>query len=197
MANYITLDKYPGYRFDVWQDPCAYDPVSESGCPVEVFAYRGGYGSTADVTTGRLSDMFTRLEGFHDATKALKILRRYLVVFEEWGEDVTEKNVILFQHKGHSPSDWLDLFVAVDDPSPAYGYAESWAEEWSQWARGDVFCVKAERFVPCESPDYCHSDEDSHYERVSDQGAPLSIIGGLYADDEEEAAKYYAESEID
>lgn len=66
------------------------------------------------------------------------------------------------------------LVVVVSDPG--YGTPEGWLDEYGQWADGNVYGVAAEEW-----------DEDLEDWLETDS------LWGIYADDEEEAAKYYRE----
>lgn len=189
----VTSDDYPNMRFIVHPDTDASDPIIESGAPVELYAFAGGYCSTlSDNVTGYWDDVFSRFYSQWDEDKALATTRRFARIFHGWSSERAEESLITYHYRGHSQSDWQHLFVAVTEEG--YGNAEGWAEEWAQWARGDVFGVCPERYIPCEHPETCHGDEEDHWVRVNDQGVDFDNLWGIYADDAEEAVKHFVEN---
>lgn len=181
----VTLDGYDDVRFIVEPDNDVWDPVEDSGAPVEVYAFRGGYSSVWDSGDGDWSRLFREFWDSHGTPyKALEMVRRYAVIWHGWEPERAEDAFTIYAHRGHSQSEWLDLFVAVTEED--YGNAVGWAEEWSQWARGDVFMVTAERYDAC-GLDECHAPDELHWEEIE-----AGWLSGIYADDAEGAAKYYA-----
>ena len=180
----VTLADYPGYVFDVTHDLDASDPVADSGAPVEMYAARGGYRSTLGDNTGYWIDAHKRFEeSFGD--DAADVLKRFAVAFHGWDKARADDAIHFGTYRGYSQSDWLDVLTVVTEDG--YGMAEGWFEEWSQWARGDVYTVGAERFEECDCD--CQA---THTSREKDNGNELIYVGGIYADDVEEAATYYA-----
>lgn len=175
----VELDEYPGYRFKVDPDGDASNPVEDSGCSVDVYAFRGGYTSTASKVDGDWAAVFARFYELYDAEQALELTQRYARVFKGWTLDETQDRLIIHNMRGYSQSDWQDLFVAVHNEGD--GTAKGWAEEWSLWANGDVYGVEAQKL-----------DEDEEWETVNTPHG-FETLWGIYADDAEEAAKYYAE----
>ena len=181
----VTLADYPGYVFDVTHDRDASDPVKESGCPVEMYAAHGGYSSTVSDNDGYWIDAYKRFDDrFNNATEVLK---RFAVAFHGWTVERADDAIHYDSHL--DGSDWLNVLTVVTEEG--YGTAEGWFEEWSQWARGDVYTVGAERIEECACG--CQA---THLSREKDNGNELIYIGGIYADDVEDAAMYYANEEL-
>lgn len=179
----ITLADYPDYRFNVVQDECVSEPIAESGVNVHYYVCESGfYGSSNTEPSGEYAEIFARFMEVFDTDTAFTVLRRWLHIFEEWSWEKIESQTALHNHVGYSPSEWCTLFVCVPDTGD--GSAEGWAEEWSQWARGDVFGVIAEKHIPCNLAE-CHGDVDNHYEEIES-------LWGIYADSAEDAATYFA-----
>lgn len=172
---YVTNTDTPGIRYEVVQDTCVGDPIVDSGAPVEHYVVRAGYMSSSDTPSGELSEVFARLNEVFD--NALDVTRRYARIFMGCTEAEANARIVLAETRGHSPSEWTQLFVHVSDEG--YGTAEGWAEEWARWARGDVFGVTVQTLNSCDSCD-CEEWEEG------------DSLWGIYADDAEEAAQYYA-----
>lgn len=179
----ITLAEYPKHRFTVVQDEDAREPIAESGVNVHYYVCESGfYGSSNTEPTGEYSETFARFMEIFDTDTAFTVFRRWLHIFEEWSWQRIETQTALYNHSGYSQSDWSTLFVCV--PNANDGTAVGWAENWSQWARGDVYGVITEKRIPCNSPE-CHGDENNHY-------TELGSLWGIYADSAEDAATYFA-----
>lgn len=179
----ITLADYPNYRFKVVQDNDASEPIADSGVNVHYYVCESAhYGSSNTEPNGEYAETFARFLELYDTDTAFTVFRRWLHIFEEWSWRKIESQTALYNHRGYTQSEWATLFVCV--PDTGYGTATGWAEEWSQWARGDVFGVIVEKRIPCNSPE-CHGDEYSHYEE-------LESLWGIYADSAEDAATYFA-----
>lgn len=191
MSEVVTLEDFPTMRFIVWQDEDAPEPISDSGCPVECLAYREGYQSIASDNTGKYIDVFKQFyNALGDAEKALRAMKYWLVRFNGWTPEEAEARTLLYSHLGYSQGDWLDMFFIVTEDG--YGTPEGWANEWSRWANGDVYVVRAETKIECENLDLCHLDEDDHWTMQNDQGVEHMTCGGYYADSPEEAARLHA-----
>lgn len=173
---YVTNTDTPGVRYEVVQDDNVSDPISVSGAPVDHFVVRSGYNSATDSPSGQLSEVFNRFVWEFD-DNGLDVTRRYARIFMGYTEAEANERIALVTTRGHSPGDWAELFVHVSEEG--YGTAGSWAEEWAQWARGDVFGVTVQTRIPCDSCD-CEEWEDG------------DSLWGIYADDAEEAAQYFA-----
>lgn len=183
----VTLADYPGYVFDVTHDRDASDPVEYLGAPVEMYAAHGSYRSTIGDNNGYWIDAHKRFDdSFNDATV---ILKRFAVAFHGWDKARADDAIHFATYHGYSQSDWLDVLTVVTEEG--YGTAEGWFDEWSQWARGDVYTVGAERVEECACG--CQA---THTIREKDNGNELIYLGGIYADDVETAALYYANEEL-
>lgn len=172
---YVTNTDTPGVRYEVVQDGNVSDPIIDSGAPVEHFVVRAGYTSSTVTPSGELSEVFARFNDEFD--NAIDVTRRYARIFMGYTEAEANTRIALVSTSGHSQSDWAELFVHVSEEG--YGTAEGWANEWSQWARGDVFGVSVQTLIPCDSCD-CEEWEDG------------DSLWGIYADDAEEVAQYFA-----
>ena len=188
----VTSDDYPNMRFIVYPDTDASDPSEYYGDEVELYVFAAGYKSCNDAPTGYWSELFAQFYNDYDNVKALDMVRRFAVIFHGWTRAQADTRIMTLSTPGGSPGDWADIFVAVPDEGD--GSPEGYAEEWSQWARGDVFGVCPERYVPCEHPDSCHGDEDDHWTTSNDQGLDFDDLWGIYADDAEDAVKHFAEN---
>ena len=147
---------------------------------------RRSWPDRGDSPEGKLSEVFERYWQEYDDDKALELTRRWAVAFGGYDEAGVEEQVILYSARGYSQGDWWDVFVAVE---PGYGSAEGYAEEWEQWARGDVYMIQRERFEAC-GLEGCEDDpeeEETHWVEDADW------LGGIYSDDAEDAVKYYEE----
>lgn len=179
----ITLAEYPNHRFTVVQDEDASEPITDSGVNVHYYVCESAhYGSSNTEPTGEYSETFDKFLEVFDTDTAFTAFKRWLHVFEGWTWEKIESQTALYNHVGYSQSDWSTLFVCVPDTGD--GTATGWAENWSQWARGDVYGVIAEERIECNSSE-CHGVEDNHY-------TELESLWGIYADSVEEAATYFA-----
>lgn len=185
----ITLPEYPKYRFTVEQDTDSPNPVKDSGIGIEVVQLAGGYESNVTTDDNSIARIFNEFEerGLSE-DKALYATRRYAKL--AYGVNPDQIDIVTIT--GYCQSDWLRLFIYVPN---GYGSPDSWARELQMWAYGDVYRVTAEKFVPCDSPETCHGDEESHWE-YSDEDKFWSTVSGIYADDSTEASKVYAEAYI-
>lgn len=179
----ITLAEYPKHRFTVVQDMDVCDPIADSGVNVHYYVCESArYGFSNTEPNGEYAETFARFMEVFDTDTAFTAFRRWLHIYEEWSWQKIESQSALYNHVGYSPSEWCTLFVCVPDTGD--GTATGWAEEWSQWVRGDVYGVIAEKYIECNSAE-CHGDEDSHYEESES-------LWGIYADSAEDAARYMA-----
>lgn len=188
----VTSDEFPNMRFIVHPDTDASDPSEYYGDGVELYVFAAGYNSCNDTPAGYWSEIFAQFYTDHDNVKALDMVRRFAIIFHGWTREQAENRIMTLSTPGNSPGDWADIFVAVPDEN--YGCPGSYAEEWSQWANGNVYGVCPERYVPCEHPETCHGDDDDHWTATNDQGVEFDNLWGIYADDVEDAAKYFAEN---
>ena len=172
---YVTNSDTPGIRYEVAPDSDVSDPILDSGAPVEHYIVRSGYHSTSDTPGGAISEAFSRFNDEHD--NALDVTRRFARIFHDYTESEANNRIALVETRGHSQGDWAELFVHVSEDG--YGTAESWANEWAMYARGDVFGVTVQTLNSCDSCD-CDDWEDG------------DSLWGVYADDAEEAAQYFA-----
>lgn len=173
---YVTNTGTPGVRYEVVQDTCVSDPIVDSGAPVEHYVVRAGYASVSDTHSGELSEVFNRFVWEFD-DNGLDVTRRFARIFHNYTEDEANERIALVMTRGHSQSDWAELFVHVAEEG--YGTAEGWAEEWAMYARGDVFGVTVQTLNACDSCE-CDDWEDG------------DSLWGIYAEDAEEAAQYFA-----
>lgn len=111
-----------------------------------------------------------------------EFVRRYLRAFHG------VEDAFLYEHHGYSQSDWADIWVIVEEADLHDGntwtasreVAESIAEEWSDWARGDVYLAESEYRTLADAMEAEDFDEGwTHHETLSggigDDGA-LSIL---------------------
>ena len=184
----VTDTDTPNLRFIVMQDTDTESPAGMWDTSIDFHVFNSPrYGQSNTAPEG-LGEVFARFYDEHncDSHRALTLTRRYAVAFLGWNTDDAEDLIETYTARGYSQSDWWDVFVAS---RPGYGPAKGYAEEWEQWARGDVYYVFPEQFEECEHPENCHGDEDDHWTRE-----PFNYdgCGGVYADDAEKAAEYYA-----
>lgn len=171
----VTNSETPGVRYEVCQDDSVSDPIDESGAPVEHYVVRSGYGSVTDTPDGFMSEAFSRFNDVFD--NAIDVTRRYARIFHNYTEDDASRRIGLVSSQGYSQGDWAELFVHVSEDG--YGTAESWANEWAMYARGDVYGVTLQSLSTCDSCE-CEDWEDG------------DSLWGIYAEDAEEAARLYA-----
>jgi hypothetical protein len=152
-----------------------------------MFVFASGYHSLAENNEGYWINAFKSFYFALGEDKALNTVRRFAKIFHGW-EDV-DNRLTTFHHTGYSQGDWAYLFVAVTEPDS--GTALSYAEEWDMWANGQVYGVHAERYVECDSQE-CHGNEESHWTRSTDQGLEFEAVWGIYSEDAQIAAEYYA-----
>lgn len=180
-AETITLTDHPKYRFQVVQDVGASSPIEGVEPAITAHCVASGYGSITK-SDDDLTRAYLRFTEYLDEYHAFDVFQRYLKIFHGWTDDQINERVELYEHRGYMQSDWATVLFIVHDEG--YGDVQGWAEEWDQWARGDVYGVIAEKRIECESSE-CHGDEDNHYEEVDS-------LCGIYANDAEEAATYFA-----
>lgn len=159
-------EKLTGKGYDVVQDTDAEDP---RGCIENEHAALWAY-SQPSLGSSVAGDM-------PEGNVAITAFAHYFEYFDEVKSlDITrrylavfhpEKQITVETHtiRGYSQSDWLDLVVATAD---GYGTPASHAEEFRMWAYGDVWTV------------------------IPDEG---DAVSGIYADDAEEALKFYLTEE--
>lgn len=166
-------------RYVVWQDTSAESPAMwnhDDTIMVYNTSPRGG----RDKATCELSEVFERAYDTHDADKALAITRRYARVCIGWVRERAEGAIVTYSARGYSQGDWWDILAITWEDE----YAESLAEQWEQWARGDVWEVMAEYGAECD-------EGTMHWDTVNDQGINSYPIGGIYADSIEDAVTQY------
>ena len=166
-------------RYVVWQDTDSESPAnwnSDDTIMIYNTSPRGG----RDKATCELSEVFERAYDTHDADKALDITRRYARVCLEWSKERAEGAIVTYSARGYSQSDWWDILAITYEDE----YAESLAEQWGQWARGDVWSVMAEYGAECDAG-------TMHWDTVNDQGINSYPVGGIYADSAEDAVSEY------
>lgn len=182
----VTREDAPDTRFIVWQDETADDPRHEWD-DVQLGAYCAGYRTVADLRDERAAGTgtmaaFLRVYGeTGDDARALRVAQRYARALEP-GVTVETSS-----HAGYSQSEWADLVIVC----PVGDDSSSYVEEWSRWARGDVYAVMRETFTECENPNTCHGDDGDHWQPITDQGVDSLVVGGIYADDPEDAVMHY------
>ena len=113
--------------------------------------------------------------------EAREFVRRYLRAF--W--DV--EDAFMFHHRSYR--DWADIWVIVESVRP-YGWDEDWtisregaesvAQEWSDWAKGDVYWAECEArsladAMEAEDPEDGWTPRDTLHGGIGDDGA-LSIL---------------------
>ena len=166
-------------RYVVWQDTDTESPAnwnSDGTIMIYNTSPRGG----RDKATCELSEVFERAYDTHDADKALDITRRYARVCLGWSKERTEDAIVAYSACGYSQGEWWDVLAITWEGE----YAESLAKKWEQWARGDVWSVMAEYGTECDAG-------TMHWDTVNDQGIDSNVIGGIYADNAEDAVSEY------
>lgn len=155
-----------GRTYSVIHDHDAEDPrtfIEDS--KVALWAYREPVLSrsvAADRPDNWIIDAFARFyEQFTDEA-SLEATRRWLRIFHP--EETAITDVGTFSLRGYSQSDWLDVIVVAEK---GYGSAEGHAQEFRNWAFGDIWIV-----VP---------DQDGE------------SLAGIHAEDSEEALQHYLE----
>ena len=166
-------------RYVVWQDFDSDLPATWNSDDT-IMVYNTSPRSGRDDATCELSEVFARSYDTHDADKALTITRRYARVYLGWSKERAEGAIVTYSARGYSQGDWWDILAITWDVE----YAESLAEEWEQWARGDVWSVMAEYGTECDA-------STMHWSTVNDQGIDSDVIGGIYADSAEDAISHY------
>ena len=167
-------------RYVVWQDTDSESPATWNHDNT-IMVYNTSPRSGRDKATCELSEVFHRVYDEHgDDELALEVTRRYARVCLGWVRERAEGAIMTYSARGYSQSDWWDILAITWEGE----YAESLAEQWEQWARGDVWSVMAEYGTVCEQG-------ETHWDTVSDQGIESLHIGGIYADNAEEAASEY------
>lgn len=182
----VTCDDEPSVRYVAMPDTDTDSPVHWGG--FDVYVYRASYRSGTDhARSGERVEsraFFELMERFNDEEYVLPIVRRYMRIFHgvELGDSIAT-----YSARGYSQSDWWDVLVICDDTGMD---ASACAHVWEQWARGDVWFVRAEYRTPCDSQE-CHGDDACHWSDISDQGIESLGLGGIYADDAEAAVTQY------
>ena len=166
-------------RYVVWQDTDAESPATWD-TDNTIMIYNTSPRSGRDKATCELSEVFERAYDTHDADKALDITRRYARVCLGWSKERAEDAIVAYSARGYSQSDWWDILVITWEGE----YAEPLAEQWEQWARGDVWEVMAEYGAECDTG-------TMHWDTVNDQGIDSHHVGGIYADSAEDAIAHY------
>ena len=166
-------------RYVAWQDTDSESPANWNNDNT-VMVYNTSPRNGRDKATCELSEVFTRAYDMHDADKALDITRRYARVCLGWSKARAEGAIVTYSACGHSQSDWWDILSITWEGE----YAESLAKVWEQWACGDVYCVMAEFGEECDAG-------TMHWDTVNDQGVDSLAIGGIYADNAEDAVTQY------
>lgn len=166
-------------RYVVWQDSDS-DSPAKWDADATVSIYNTSPRSGRDKATCELSEVFERAYDMHDADKALTITRRYARVCLGWDRERAEGAIVTYSACGYSQSDWWDILAITWEGE----YAESLAEQWEQWARGDVWEVMVEYGEECDKGDL-------HWDTVNDQGVDSLAVGGIYADSAEGAVSEY------
>lgn len=165
----VFVDDESGASFSVFQDTSAEDPRTWIGddSKVAVYVFNGPHGDKDDETPENIAaHAFRRFYEIYDEIRSLELTKRWLAAFHpEVQYDLTVETI-----RGHSQSDWAEVFAAsiIDRPgaAPSYGTAQSHIAQYAQWRWGDVWVV---------DPD----------------GTALDPLGGIYADDPEEALRLF------
>ena len=185
----VTDDDMPETRFIVWHDTEAIDPRDEWD-GVQIGVYAAGYRSTAelrsesDADTRTMRAFIRAYDQTGDDARALRIAQRYARVFD------SSHVIATHSARGYSQSDWADAVIVCHSGDDANTYAA----EWAQWARGDVFAVMCETYIPCPHPQACHAiTRCAGWEPVTDahNSIPSSVMGNIYADNAEDAVMQY------
>lgn len=182
MYQEIIKSEDPNVRYIVQNDDTApnpldyYEPLSNLGV-YNFGIIASGYSSSSEIVrTGTLADRIA--ENLEDGSVAAR----------SW-EDVAaatnralsilgrSERISIHSHRGYSQSDWAKIWVEAEPDAPV----ESLVSEWSMWARGDVYGVTRQIRTECDSCD-CDDWEDGE------------SLWGIYADDAEEAVKYFSET---
>lgn len=164
-------------RYVVWQDS---DSPANWNSDDTVMVYNTSPRSGRDKATCELSEVFERAYDTHDADKALAITRRYARVCIGWTPERAEGAIVTYSARGYSQGDWWDILAITWEGE----YAESLAEQWEQWVRGDVWSVRAEFGTVCDKGEL-------HWDTVNDQGIDFYPVGGIYADSAEDTVSEY------
>ena len=166
-------------RYVVWQDTDSESPANWNSDDT-IMIYNTSPRGERDKATCELSEVFERAYDTHDADKALDITRRYARVCLGWSKERAEDAIVAYSARGYSQSDWWDILVITWEGE----YAESLAEGWEKWARGDVWEVMAEYGEECDAG-------TMHWDTVNDQGINSLPVCGIYADSAEDAIAHY------
>src|SRR5690606_28027221 len=127
-----------------------------------------------------------------------EFVRRYLRAF--W--DV--KDAFLFRHRDYQ--DWADIWVVVESVRPE-GWDEDWtisregaesvAQEWSDWAKGDCYGVESQTRTLSDAmcadpsdPDDGWEDADACWGYIGDSGARYALSEALGVDEADVPAPY-------
>jgi len=167
-------------RYVVWQDSDSESPANWNSDDT-VMVYNTSRRGRRDKATCELSEVFHRVYDEHeDDELALEVTRRYARVCIGWVRERAEGAIVTYSARGYSQSDWWDILAITWEGE----YAESLAEQWEQWARGDVYCVMAEYGAECDAG-------TMHWDTVNDQGIDSYPLGGIYAESAEDAVSEY------
>lgn len=155
---YKSTEQGYRYRADLFHDHDALDPTGEDFFESKLTVVTAGYNSTADVGFDgfALQEVLERMnEGLTSAWKSRGDHLENLVATVNRCAALTgeEARVYMFKHRGYSQSDWATVLVEADNEDTA----RRDFEQWSGWARGDVYGVEIQR----EEYD---SDDDEWYE---------------------------------
>lgn len=172
----VTDADEPNTRYVVWLDDYVARPL-DYWEGASVVQYAGDNSESPDDATGALGAFFRHYAETGDDDAALRFAQRYARAFQT-GETIDTRTL-----RGHSQSHWTDaVFVTQKDA----GAIESYADEYAQWFRGDVYVVMAEYATECDRGQV-------HWETVNDQGIDSTTVGGIYADTPEDAVSQYLE----
>ena len=167
-------------RYVVWQDEGPESPA-EWDDDSEVMVYRTAYNGRVDAPADELAIVFQRvLDQHNDDTLALLVTQRYARIILGWSPARANESIDTKTAHGYSQSAWWDILAITYEGE----YAKSLAEEWEQWARGDVWCVMLETSTVCD-------EGGTHWDAVTDQGIDSMVLGGIYADNAESAVAEY------
>lgn len=101
-----------------------------------------------------------------------EFVRRYLRAF--WGV----QHASLRHHQGHSQGDWADIWViveGVEGGADVDALADATWNEWSAWAKGDVYSVESQTRTLTDAMYSDPSDPDDGWE-------DFECVGGYYGD---------------
>lgn len=167
-------------RYVAWQDEGPESPA-EWDDDSEVMVYRTAYNGRVDTPADELATVFQRvLDQHNDDTLALLVTQRYARVCLGWSKERADNAIVTYSARGYSQGNWWDILAITYEGE----YAKYLAEEWEQWARGDVWCVMLETSTVCDKG-------GPHWEAIDIDGSDSRVIGGIYADSAEDAVAEY------